>query len=171
MASLLEESMIRSRKETMISFLHQHPEYLAEALELCIQDHEPFCWRSAWILQNFLQPNSPEIRELCPKILAVLPKKKDGHQRELLKLLKLVNLTEEWESQLYDICFNIWIQLHKSPSVRYTALEYLLDLVKKYPELLHELEMVLEDEYLETLSPGIGKMVRKRLHLLKKKLS
>lgn len=168
MLSLLETSMLRSKKETMVSFLHLHPEYVDEALALCISDKQPFCWRAAWMLQEYFEPNPTDLWDYIPDIIKAIPHKKDGHQRELLKLLKLVYLNDDQEGELYECCLKIWMQIHKNPSVRYIALEYLLNTAQKYPELLHELELVLTEEYIDTLSPGIKHGVKKRLSKLKK---
>jgi hypothetical protein len=66
-----------------------------------------------------------------------------------------MDLKDDQEGYLFDECMNIWESVGKSPSVRITAFSILADIAKKYPELRHELEFLTQNQYTETLSPGI----------------
>ena len=73
---------------------------------------------------------------------------------------------------LFDTCLSIWSSIGKSPSVRILAFKQLVTIITKYPELVDELSHVMDDEYAETLSPGIKRIfVRLREHLLALKYS
>lgn len=163
METPLENSMIRGRKEAMIAFLRSHPNYIPEAFELALSNKQPYCWRSAWLLQCCLVHNDPHFSPYLEKLLNAIPNKKDGHQRELIKLLFLVDWGDKMEGELYEYCSQIWLQIHKSPSVRVEAMEVLLRISNKYPELKQELNLLLQDAFLETLSPGIKNSLLKRL--------
>ena len=94
------------------------------------------------------------------KIIDVLPQKHDGHQRELLKILSRMEILEEYEGILFDHCVRIWEGIHKRPSIRYTAYCTMLRIMKKYPELSHEIDYYSQDHYLESLSPGIKNAIQ-----------
>lgn len=116
---------------------------------------EPQGWRSAWRLNHLMEDDDPVVKEISDEILSVWPSKKDGHQRELLKLLLNVNLNDEQEGRLADICISAWEKEKNSPSLRVTALKHLLKLIQKYPEIRSEFNFLFEERYLESLSPGI----------------
>jgi hypothetical protein len=145
------------KKEVLINRLIQHPDEVESAIQAMLQDKQPLGWRATWILKSILNPNDPRLLKVMDQLLHNLPERPDGHQRELLHLILSCELNDEQEGYLFETCLSIWISIRKSPSVRYLALRHLAKLVKKYPELVHELELVTDQPYLETLSPGIRK--------------
>ena len=151
----LQEILTTVYKEQMIEFLKTHPEQFGEALEMAVGDEQPYCWRSAWLLWSCMEGNDKRIQAYIDKFLEVMPNKKDGHQRELLKILSMMELDENQEGRLFDICMNLWESINKRPSVRSNALMFILKTAKKYPELSGEINFITQEQYLETLSPGI----------------
>ena len=147
----------------MIVFLNSHPEYFTEALELAIGDKQPYCWRAAWLLYSCMEENDPRVRLYIQKIIAVLPEKKDGHQRELMKLLHVMELDNEQEGRVFDMCMNIWESINKQPSIRANAFLFILKTVTKYPELKEEFAFITQDQYLDTLSPGIKNSIKMKV--------
>ena len=111
------------------------------------------------MLQSCVSENDTRLKAHVRSIINVLLTKKDGHQRELLKTLLQVELDEEDEAMLFDVCVRLWERINKSPSVRHTALMFILKTAKKYPDLIQEIEFLLQEQYLETLSPAIRRSV------------
>ncbi|MCP4290996.1 MAG: hypothetical protein GY780_04065 [bacterium] len=155
----LEEILTTVYKEQMIEFLTTQPEHFQEALELAISNKQPYAWRSAWLLWSVMQENDKRVRAYVDTILEVMKKKKDGHLRELIKILSIMELNDDQEGYLFDICMNAWESINKGPSVRYNALVFILKIAEKHPELSEEIDFVTQDQYLETLSPGIRNSV------------
>ena len=155
METPLEHILMTFFKEDMISFLNSHPEYFKEAIELAVSDKQPLSWRAAWLLHSCTKKNDNRIKNHVKSIIKTLPTKKDGHQRELIKILFIMELKEEDEGVLFDICVTLWENVSKRPSVRYTAMMFILKIAEKYPDLTQEIILLLQDQYLETLSPGI----------------
>lgn len=145
----------RLRKEELVSFLEKHPELLEQTIKLSLSDIQPQAWRAAWLIGNYMQKNDTQISPHINSILSVIRDKEDGHQRELLKILKQLKLNKNQEGKLFDICLTIWEEIHKSASVRGTAFEIILSIVEKYPELKSEIEHLTQPHYTATLSPGI----------------
>ena len=155
MESKLEHKLITSYKEEMIAFMNTNPEYFEEAVELAVGNKEKVCWRAAFLLWGCMEKNDPRIKKHINKIIEVIPGKEDGHQRELIKILSQMKLNEEQEGSLFNICMNLWEQLDKAPSIRYTAFKFIVNTAKKYPELSKEISVITQNHYLETLSPGV----------------
>ena len=163
MESKLEERLISSYKNEMISFLKSHPEYFNEAIELAISDKQPFSWRAAFLLWSCMEENDKRIQKYIKSIVNCIQDKKDGHQRELLKILYKMEIDEKYEGQIFDICIKLWEQISKDPSVRITALKFIIKISKKHQELLEEIIFLTQDQYLETLSPGVKRSIEKML--------
>jgi len=155
------------RKEEMVSFLKKNPNLFDETLKVSLGDKEPESWRAAWLVKHYMTRNDSRVRKYINSILKALPNKKDGHQRELLKILIDMKLTEKQEGILFDNCFTIWEDISKSSSVRGTAFSIIVNTVKKYPELLVEIEFLTQNHYVEALTPGIRNSIVKTIKELK----
>ena len=163
MESVLESKLINSYKKEMISFLKSHPEHFDEAIKLAISDKQPYSWRSAWLLWSCMEENDRRIQKHIKSIVDCIKIKKDGHQRELLKILYLMEIKEKYEGVLFDICMTIWEGIGKNPSVRITALKFILKVANKHPELLEEIVFLTQDHYLESLSPGVKRSIERMM--------
>jgi hypothetical protein len=161
MQSSLKQVLISSYKIEMISFMDSHPECFDEAIKLAISDEPVFAWRAAWLLWSCMKENDKRIKRYVKDITSIITTKGDNHQRELLKILLLMELNDKDESFLFDYCITIWKEINKKPSVRHNAVKFLVKTAKKHPELAHEIICLMQDQYLDSLSPGAKKSVCK----------
>ena len=153
MESTLEHKLLNSYKDEMISFMDAHPEFYKEEVELAISDKQPYSWRAAWLLWSCMEENDKRIQKYIKSIVDTLETKDDGHQRELLKILLQMELKEEYEGILFNICMDIWEQINKTPSVRINALKFIIKIAKKHPELSREITFLTQDNYLNLYHP------------------
>jgi len=161
MKTALEHILTNAYKDEMIAYLNSHPEDFEEAVKLAISDKQPYAWRSAWLLWSCMKKNNERIQGYIKEIINTISTKSDGHQRELLKILQLMELDEDDEGILLNVCVELWGKTNKRPSVRYTAFMFMNKMVARYPDLYHEVELLTEDHYLDTLSPGIKLAVKR----------
>ena len=164
--SVLEDKLLNSYKDEMISFMHAHPEYFDEAIELAIDDKPTYSWRAAWLLWSCMEENDRRVKKYIKKIVDTLNSKNDSHQRELLKILLKMKLKEEHESILFDHCMNIWENINKPPAVRVNALKFIVKIAKNHPELAKEITFLTEEHYLKSLSHGAKNSVSKLMREL-----
>ena len=155
MTDLADILKTRFDKDYLVSYLKENPDQFNRALIIAISDEQPEAWRAAWVINHCIKHNDSRINKIANKIIKKLKTKEDGHQRELLKILENVELNENQEGYLFDICMTIWESIEKSPSVRIVAFRSLVKIVKKYPELKNEIEYLTRSHYTEKLSPGI----------------
>lgn len=163
METKLEHILTNSFKDEMISFMDAHPESFEEAIELAISKKQPYSWRAAWLLWSCMEQNDPRIQGYIKSIISTIETKDDGHQRELLKILLQMELNEEHEGFLFNVCVTVWEKINKKPSVRFTAFKFISKMAKKYPDLRHEITFLTQNQYLDTLSPGVKKSVYKMI--------
>mgnify|MGYP002632460324 CR=1 FL=1 len=145
----------RLRKEEITAFLKKHPDQLEQTIKIALTDSQPEAWRAAWLLNHYIKENDECVKIYIKKIIKTIPSKPDGHQREFLKILDKMELSENQEGLLFDVCMSIWESVHKSPSVRGTAFMFLVKMMKRYPELRNEIGHLTQSHYTATLSPGI----------------
>jgi hypothetical protein len=145
----------RLSKENMKTFINNNPEEFKKAIDLSVSDDQNLGWRAAWMVQSVMEKNDTRIMKNIRKLIRAIENKRDGHQRELLKIIRKINVNDNDEGYLLDQCVLIWSNINKSSSVRITAFTIIADLVKKYPELINEVEPLSEKHYYQNLSAGI----------------
>lgn len=120
-------------------------------------------WIHAWQINHVKKTELIKIQEQVDKIISAIDGKKDGHQRELLKVLLKLNLTDDQLSLLWDICLRIWLDIQKQSSVRISAYKILVHTAKKFKPLSDELIHLTEEKHITSLSNGIRNSTYKNL--------
>lgn len=120
-------------------------------------------WIHAWQISHAKKTELNKLEGQIKKIISAIDGKKDGHQRELLKVLLKLNLTDDQLSLLWDICLRIWLDIQKQSSVRISAYKILVNTAKKYKPLSDELIRLTEDKHVSSLSNGIKNSTYKNL--------
>jgi len=170
MSKLNLDSILTKRldKDFLIQLFQEQTEVHSRAIEVSLTKQEPQSWRASWILSHCTCENDTRIQPFISDLIKILRDRKDGHQREILKILSQMELNEEQEGKLFDICMTLWEDLSKAPAVRYVAFKFVHKTCTKYPDLKGELTFICQNQYLETLSPGIQKSVQKIIKNVKR---
>jgi len=74
-----------------------------------------------------------------------------------------MELNEEQEGYLFNVCVTIWEKINKKPSVRFTAFKFIIKIANKHPELSNEIAFFTQNQYFISLSPGVKKSIFKML--------
>ncbi|NIJ44692.1 hypothetical protein FHR24_001131 [Wenyingzhuangia heitensis] len=149
----------RIDKDFLIQTFQEQAEVHAAAIQIALTNKQPHAWRATWILTHCTKKDDDRIHPYIDDFIQNIPNKKDGHQREILKILAKMKLDDEQEGKLFDTCMNLWEDITKSSSVRHFAFKQIYKTYQKYPELSGELAFICQEQYLETLSPGIKKII------------
>lgn len=96
-------------------------------------------------------------------IINTIKTRNDDHQRELIKILQLMEVSEEYEGSLFDICVTVWEKINKKPSVRFNAFKLIIKIAKKNPDLANEVVFLAQDQYLDLLSPTAKRSIFKMI--------
>ena len=128
-----------------------------------MEEEKHTSWRTAWVVNHLIEKDDKRVKKDLSKIIQSISSKNDGHQRELIKIVRKMSLNEDQEGLFFDVCMNIWEVVNKQPAVRYYCGLFILKMAKKYPEIKNELEFLTSDYYLKTLSPGIKRIFEREL--------
>ena len=145
----------RINKQEFVAYLDNNPDKFNETIKISLENDIRLSWRATWVLFHSIENNDKRIQPYIKDYIEAVKNKKDGHQRELLKLLDKMEIPEDIEGYLFDVCVSIWEQVNKISSVRITALRIIFGIAKKYPELNNEIEFFTHKRFIDTLSPGI----------------
>ena len=168
METPLEQILTGHHKADLVRFLKVHPGAFEETLKLALYGMKTFSWRAAWLLWSCIEKNDERVLPYITEMIGMLPNLDSSRQREFLKILQVMEISEASEGKLFDECMNVWEQTGKQPSVRFNALKLMVRIAKKHPELIHEIELITQDHYLESLSDGVKRSVSKLLKGVKK---
>jgi len=130
-------------------------------LGVAINSPDSYGWRAAWLVGLLAKRNDERIVPSISDVLNVLMFKEDGHQREFIKLLLQMKMSEAQQSIFLDHCVNIWKSIDKKPGTRIFAYKFMINMCKKFPELSSELDFLSQEHYTDSLSPGIKKSFEK----------
>lgn len=161
--SKLEHLLICSYKTEMISYLKSNPEDFEEAFNLALTDKQPYSWRAAWVLWSCMDYNDQRVSPHLEQIIDSLAGKPDNQLRELLIILQRMELSDDFEGKLFDICIRIWEKVGKQASVRYNAFKLMVKIIYRHPELSCELSLITSTEYMESLSETARKSILKMI--------
>lgn len=167
MIASLEQALLTRYKDKIFAYMKEHPEDFEEALQLAVSNQPHLSWRATWLVFHFMKPNDKQVKPYINPFLELFPSLKDGHQREVLKVLSKMNLNDEQEGRVYDFAVSEWEHIKKSPALRYTAFKTMVKMAKKYPELINEIKVLSQPQYINSLSPGIKKSILREMNLLK----
>lgn len=168
METQLEYILTNYNKAAMISHIAAHPQCFDELITYALSDKQPYSWRAAWLLWSCMQENDQRLHGHISQLIDAIPSKRDEHQRELFKILHKMELNEESEGMLFNLCTSIWEKIQKKPSVRYNAFKIIVKIVKRYPELSNEIEYLVDEQYLHSLSSGTKRSILKMSYPLLK---
>lgn len=163
METKLEYILTHSYKTVMILYLNSHPEDFEEAIRLAISDKRPYSWRAAWLLWSCMDKNDQRIHKHVKKLIDTLTTKCDDQLRELLIILQKMELSNNNEGKLFDICVNIWEKTGKQPSVRYNAFKMMVKIIKNHPDLFKEITFLTDINYLDSLFESVKKSISKMI--------
>lgn len=157
----------KSSKDSLISVLDSDPSQFENAFRIAITDNQPQAWRATWLINQYMNRNDDRIKKKIKTVLTRIKSCADGHQREWLKVLEKMKLSEDNEGRLFDVCITVWEDINKSPSVRIVAFRSIVKIVKKYPELIDEIIHLTDNHYTESLSSGIKNSFNRLVKSLK----
>lgn len=155
----LKEILRTNYKDGVMDFMESNPEAFYDAMDLALSDDDCYNWRGAWVLGLHIEENDERMFGYVDKILSAMEGKADNHQREFIKILLKMELDENQEGKLFNICVGMWEDINKKPAIRYYAIKYMLKLAKKYPELNNELDFFFQERFFTNLSPGIKRSI------------
>lgn len=146
----------------MLEHLHKDQGLVDAYVEFSMTDHK-YAWRAAWVIHHFSNANPEYINKYAARYIEMLSKTdRDGHLREIISILINLKLTEEQESELFDICYELIQSNKRQSSVRAISFRFMMRLAGHYPELKEEIKIIFEN-IKDYISPGIRNGMELRL--------
>ena len=157
----LEYVLTHSQKDDWMIYIASQEEDFPELIHLSISDKQPYSWRASWLLSSCMENKDKRVRKYIKKIIDILPARPNNQQRALLKVLQKMELVQDYEAPIFNLCANIWKDIKNNPSLRFQAIKIMTAIAKKYPDLRHEIQLLTDTNYKDNLSDIIQKSIKK----------
>jgi hypothetical protein len=146
----------------MLGLLEKDPGLVDAYVDFSLSDHK-YAWRATWVIHHFSTKNPQQINKYADLYIDMLSKTdRDGHLREIISILINLKLSEEQESELFDICYELIQSNKRQSSVRAISFRFMMRLADSYPELKEEIKIIFEN-IKDYISPGIRNGMEMRL--------
>ena len=146
----LKEEILREHSKNQANYiakwaLEKHINFDA-LMQMFLSNSPILTQRSSYALSKCFDeaPNciAPYIKELIDFL------KKDSHiavRRNILRFFDSYEIPQEYEGEILNYCFRYLLDKKELPAVKSYALTISAKLCKKYPDLINELKLIVED--------------------------
>lgn len=130
-------------------YIGSNKERFAELMKCFFEGEYRITQRAAWPMSYCVQDHPGLIKPYFKKLLDNLDKPglHNAIARNTIRLLQHIDIQEKFHGQVMNICFN-YIQDTATPvAIKAFSLTTLQNLSKKYPDILPELKLVIEERW------------------------
>lgn len=138
----------RENCECIIEWVGDNPARFNELFHLFINDEYRVVQRAAWPMSFCVIKHPFLLKKRFAELIANLKKPgiHDAVKRNTVRLLQFIDIPEKYEGAIMDICFSYIEAPNEAVAVKAFSLSVLEKLAKKYPEIIPELKLVIEDQ-------------------------
>ena len=140
------------------------PNKMDELMQCFIDGPVQITQRAAWPM-SFVAEKHPELLlKYYPLLIKLLNQanKHDAINRNILRAFQFVNIPEEHEGKVLDVCFRLLNSANEPIAVKAFGMTVIFNLSKKYPDIIPELKASIEN-LLPNASSGIKSRANKIL--------
>ena len=156
--------------DALVQEICSQPEYLEDMYRLISDEEQTVSWRAIWACEKMSKLHPGRFVPLYDDILQkLLICRHDGSKRLLLSVLYNVPAPTPIPVDLLNYCLDRMLSPQESIGVQALCIKLAYELCKQEPELLKELQLILENTDSEFYSTGVRTTIRNILKKIKKK--
>lgn len=166
----LDVSISKLSIDGLVQDICHQPEYLKEMYQLISDEKQTVSWRAIWVCEKVSEIHPDWFAPLLDDVTQRLLKcNHDGSKRLLLSILYNVPVSTPIPVDLLNYCLDHMLSPQESIGVQALSIRMAYQLCKQEPELLNELQLILENTDTELYSVGVKTTVRNTLKKIKGK--
>lgn len=146
---LLEDSNSRSMCDSVLAWIGNSPKRFAELMDYVNGPDKLLQQRAAYPMSYAIE-NNPELIKPHYKTLLDLVKQDKPHaaiRRNILRALEYVDVPKKWQGLVMDTCFRFITDPKEKPAVKASCITVLGKLARKFPEILPEIKLIVEENW------------------------
>lgn len=171
--SFLETQILaeHSKAQTMrlVRWIGDDPQRVALLMEIFLGTQYRLTQRSAWVLRYVGEAHPSLMAPWLGSMIDAMrqPDAHDAVKRNVLNVFEVLEIPAEHFDNLADISFQLLENPQEAIAIRCAAMTVLTKICRFVPELLPELELLLESR-IDQGSPGMQSRTRKTLESIRK---
>jgi hypothetical protein len=144
--------------------------YFDTAIKIGLTKEKPYCWRCSWVIFKATAEKCELIDPYIGQIISSLDNfKYDSQIGGFLKTLTYAKeIHEDYLGILADYCIKIIYNTQRPSHNKYYAIQHLIRIAKKYPDLSREFSLVIEENLPYFERPYLKKFGKETLKQLRK---
>lgn len=156
--------------DALVQEICSRPEYLEDMYRLTSDEKQTVSWRAIWACEKVSEIHPGWFVPLYDDILhKLLICRHDGSKRLLLSILYNIPVPTPIPVDLLNYCLDRMLSPQESIGVQALCIRMAYKLCKQEPELLKELQLILENTDTEFYSTGVRTTIRNTLKKINKK--
>jgi len=150
--------------------IEQQPSLIVDTRKMMFNKDPQKSMRASWLMLHAAFEYPELVKKQLPYIIKLLdePNIHTGTIRNSVRIFQELELPEKYCAQLFDICINYTKNSTLPHAVRAFSINVLGLLCKKYPDLKHEVSLVLNELNSFPQPPSIAFCIKKTLKILLK---
>ena len=160
----------RLNADILVDKIEEDPDVFETVFEIMLEDTYPVSMRAGHVIYIFSKKHPYFLEPRATALIQVLPKmKSESVIRNLLGVLCLLKLPDEYAGQLFDFCYSILESPRAAIAHRAYAMTILYNISEMEPDLKPELISLFEEQ-LDTDSMGVKSRTQNLLKKLYKEV-
>lgn len=156
--------------DKIVQDICRHPEYLNHMYRLISDENTVVSWRAIWACEKVSEKHPGWFVPLKEDIIQrLLVCRHDGSKRLLLSILYNLPASAPISVDLLNYCLDHMLAPQESIGVQALAIRMAYELCKCEPELLKELQLILQTTDAEYYSTGVQTTIRNTLKKINKR--
>jgi hypothetical protein len=158
----------RQQCDDIVAWVGDDQKRFDELFALFLTDEYRVVQRSAWPVSYCVQAHPSFITKHYPKLIKKMqePNQPDAVKRNGARLLQHLVIPEKYCGSIMDICFTLLASPDEAVAIKAFSLTVLGNLAKKYPEIIPEIILLIEDQ-VENQTPAFKGRALKLLKVFK----
>jgi len=149
--NLREAVLARYSKENcaaIVKWVGQSQQRFDQLFALYLDEDSRVSQMASWPLSYCVENSPCFMNAKYPRLLAHLhkPGLHDSVKRNAARLLQFVNIPEQYQGEVMNICFRYVESPTETVGIKAFSLTVLSNLAKKYPEIIPEVVILIEDQ-------------------------
>ncbi len=166
----LQKNGGRANVDAIVNWIGDNPAHFNQLMQVIKQGNATVMQHGVWPLSYAAIAHPKFLKKHLPQLLTWLgePHHHDAVYRNILKIFTEVEVPEKHAAPMFDACMAFAQAEHRPVAIRAYALMILMNLVKRWPELGHELHL-LAAELLKLPQPsGVAVTLKRCIALTRK---
>lgn len=149
--NLREEILQKHSKEQcdkIVTWVGSSQKRFDELFSLFMSDEPQVVQRSSWAMSHCVEAYPGFIKKHFKELITKLelPNQHDAVKRNSVRLLQHVDIPEEWQGSIMNICFDFIISPSEAVAIKAFSITVLGNMAKDYPEIIPELKLVIKEQ-------------------------